>query len=89
MPVFWNVTLCRTCKKRRFGRKYRLHYQADKNRRAKNNRRSNVVFLCSVFRLLVTASVVPSLPILVTLMMEGIPSKYTWLGVQIIKFLVE
>jgi hypothetical protein len=33
---------------------------------------SDIIFLRSVLRLLVTANVVPSLPILVTLMMEAI-----------------
>jgi hypothetical protein len=37
----------------------------------------NLVFLCSVRRLLVTASVVPSSPILVTLMMEALSSSET------------
>jgi hypothetical protein len=36
-----------------------------------------VVFLCSVRRLLVTASVVPSSPILVTLMKEAVSSSET------------
>jgi hypothetical protein len=36
--------------------------------------RRNLVFLCSVRRLLVTASVVPSSPILVTLMKEMLSS---------------
>jgi hypothetical protein len=38
---------------------------------------SNLVFLRSVRRLLVTASVVPSLPILVTLMKEALSSSET------------
>jgi hypothetical protein len=36
------------------------------------------VFLCSVRRLLVTASVVPSSPILVTLIKEALSSSETW-----------
>jgi hypothetical protein len=51
--VFWDVTMCGSCKNRR------LVYQ---------------VFLRSVRRLLVTASVVPSSPILVTLMKEALDS---------------
>jgi hypothetical protein len=39
------------------------------------NRR--ILFLCSVFRLLVTANVFPSSPILVILMMEAIRSSET------------
>jgi hypothetical protein len=55
--VFWDVTLCGSCKNRRFeGTKRALHS----------------VFLRSVRRLLVAACVVPSLPILVTLMKEAL-----------------
>jgi hypothetical protein len=56
--VFCDVTLCGSCKNRRFGRTYCLHHQG----------------LLSVLRLLVTVNVVPSSPILVTLMMEAIRS---------------
>jgi hypothetical protein len=73
--VFWDVTSCGSCKNRRFGRKHLLHHQGDKNRRA----------IRSVICWLVTANVVPSSPILVTLMMEPIRSsemsvlkKATW-----------
>jgi hypothetical protein len=31
--VFWNVTPCGSCNKRRFERMYRLHHQGDKRRR--------------------------------------------------------
>jgi hypothetical protein len=40
----------------------------------RNTKRSNFVFICSVRRLLVTTNVVPSSPILVTLMMEALSS---------------
>jgi hypothetical protein len=63
--VFWHVTPCGSCKDRPFGETYRFHQQRDKNRRA---------FLRSLLRLIVTAKVVPSSPILVTLMMEAIRS---------------
>jgi hypothetical protein len=33
--IFWNVTLCGSCKNRRFGRRYRLHHQGGKNQRAR------------------------------------------------------
>jgi hypothetical protein len=46
----------------------RLHHQGDKNR---------FVFLRSVRQLLITAKVVPSSPILVTLMMEALSSSDT------------
>jgi hypothetical protein len=55
---------------------YRLHHQVDMNRRAKNvssNWQPKGVFR-SVLRLLVAANVVPSSPILVTMMMEAIRS---------------
>jgi hypothetical protein len=35
--VFWDVTPSGSCKNRRFGGPYHLHYQCDKYRRAKNN----------------------------------------------------
>jgi hypothetical protein len=65
--VFWDVTPCDS-KNRSFRGKYRLHHQGGKNKR---------VFPCSVFQLLVTASVVPSSLIHVTMMMEAIRSSRT------------
>jgi hypothetical protein len=65
-----DVTPCGSCVKRRFGTTQRLLHQSDKNRRTRNNARS-------VRRLLVTASVVPSSPILVTLMKEALRSSET------------
>jgi hypothetical protein len=59
--VFWNVTPCGPFKNRRFGGTWRLHHQ----------------FLCSVRRLLVNATVVPTSPILVTLMMGALNSSET------------
>jgi hypothetical protein len=35
--VSWDVVQCGFCKNRRFGGAYRLHYQCDKNRLARNN----------------------------------------------------
>jgi hypothetical protein len=32
--IFWDVTLCDSCKNRRFGGTCRLHHQGDKNLRA-------------------------------------------------------
>jgi hypothetical protein len=61
--IVWVVTPCDSCKDRRFGGTYRLYHQI-------------VVFLRSLIRLLVTANV-PSSPILVTLMIEAIPSSET------------
>jgi hypothetical protein len=58
--VFWDFTPCGSCKNRRFGGSQRLHRQ--------------LVFLRSVRRLLVTANIVPSLPILVTLIKELLSS---------------
>jgi hypothetical protein len=51
--VFWDITPCGSCKNRCFGGTYRLYLQ--------------VVFICSGLRLLVTANVVPTSSILVTL----------------------
>jgi hypothetical protein len=67
--IFLDVTPCGSCNSRRFGGMYRLHHQDGKNRPAKNNINSECVV-----RLLVTPDVVPSSPILVTLMMEAISS---------------
>jgi hypothetical protein len=63
--VFWVVMMRGSCKNLRFGGTYSLHYQGDRNRR---------VFLRNVFRLLVTATVIPSSPTLVTQMMEALRS---------------
>jgi hypothetical protein len=53
--VFRNVILCASCKTRHFGGIHHLHHKGDKNRRARNNSNNNVV---------------PSSPILATLMVE-------------------
>jgi hypothetical protein len=65
--VVWDVTPCGSCKNRRFGGTYDLHHQDDKNRRGR----------MSVRRLLVTGSVVPSSPILITPMKEALRSSKT------------
>jgi hypothetical protein len=39
--VFWDVSLCGSCKNRRFGGTYRLHHQGDRNRRARYDVSSN------------------------------------------------
>jgi hypothetical protein len=68
--VFWDVTWCGSCNKRRFGGMYRLCNQVYKDQRGRNvNSR--------VFQLLVAAKAVPSSPILVTLMTEAIRSTET------------
>jgi hypothetical protein len=74
--VFWDVTQRGSCKKRRFGGTLRLLHQDDKNRRTRNNASYTVLLVCvrSVRQLLVTASVVPSSPILVPLMKEALSS---------------
>jgi hypothetical protein len=78
--VFWDVSPCGSCKKRRFGRTCHLYHQGDKNRRARNKVNINlqfnsnyIVFLRIVLRFLVTANV-PSSPIFVIMMMEAIHS---------------
>jgi hypothetical protein len=78
--VFWNVTPCGSCKNQRFRGKYRFHHQGDKIWQAMNKVGSihkAKKFLRSVLRLLVTAKVVPSSLILVTMMMETISSSET------------
>jgi hypothetical protein len=65
--VFWDVAPCGSCKNRRFGLTYRLHHQGD-NRWAAAR---------SLLRFLVTANVVHSSPILITLMIETIHSSET------------
>jgi hypothetical protein len=78
--VFRDVTPRGSCMNGRFGGTYRLHHQGDKNRRARNNvslTSNRRVFLRSVFRLLLTANVVSSTPILVTLMLEALLSSET------------
>jgi hypothetical protein len=59
--VFLDVTPCGSCKNRRFGGSYCLLHEGDKN----------------MLRLLVTVSVVPSSPILVTQMKEALRSSET------------
>jgi hypothetical protein len=87
--VFCDVTPCGSCKNRRFGETYRLQHQDGKKRRARNNVHhphtyipfqcllSHTEFLRSLLRLLVTANVVPTSPILVTLMMVAPSSSET------------
>jgi hypothetical protein len=67
--IFWDVTPCGSCKNRRFGGTYQFHQQGDKN--------SGTVFILSVRQSLVTANIVPSFLILVTLMMEELYSSET------------
>jgi hypothetical protein len=63
--VFWDVTACGSCKNPRFRGAYLLHQQGD------------FIFLRRVRWLLVTDKVVPSSPILVTLMIEALSSSET------------
>jgi hypothetical protein len=41
--VFWHVTPCGSCKNRRLRGIFRIHDQAEKNRRARNDVSSNKV----------------------------------------------
>jgi hypothetical protein len=89
--VFWDVTPCGCCKNRHFGelgasfiRVTRIgelgtNLGVTSNRRTlrRNTVKYQVVFFRSVRRLLVTPSVVPSSPILVTLIMEALRSYET------------
>jgi hypothetical protein len=64
--VFWDDTPCGSCKNGHFGRTSRLLPQGDRK-----------LFLRNMRRLLVTASVVPNSPILVTLMKKALRSSET------------
>jgi hypothetical protein len=79
--VIWNVTPCDSSKTRRFGGKYRLHHQNEKNRRARNSVSSNYepkhVFIRSMRLLIIASNVIPRSLILITLMIEAIPSSET------------
>jgi hypothetical protein len=76
--VFWVVTPCGSCKKRRFGGTWRLLHQGDKIGELGTTQAAKyLVFLRSVRRLLVAACVVPSSPIFVTLMKEASGSSET------------
>jgi hypothetical protein len=61
--VFWKVKPCSSCKNQRFGGTYRLHHHG-----GVSSKKYDTIFLRSERRLLVTANVAPSSPILVTLM---------------------
>jgi hypothetical protein len=85
--VFWDVTPCGSGKNGRFGGTLRLHHQSDKCELGTTAVTSNRVFLRSVRRLLVTAKVVPTSPILVTLMETlrysetSVPTRATWCNI--------
>jgi hypothetical protein len=68
--VFWDVKPCGCCSNRRFGGTSRLHHKCDRRQRATKCFRN-------VRSLLLTANVVPSSAILVTLMLEAICSSET------------
>jgi hypothetical protein len=78
--VFWDVMPCCSCKNRRFGGRYRLPSSSgDKNRRARkdvnvNEQPKHAAKKYYVLRLPVSANVVPTSPILVTLKVEAIHS---------------
>jgi hypothetical protein len=59
--VFWDVTLCGSCKNWRFGQTYHLHHQGAKNWQIGMLAvTSNQIMLCSVLQLLVIVNVVTS-----------------------------
>jgi hypothetical protein len=66
--VFWDITPCGSCKNRRFGVIIAFIIRVTM---------CHIVFLRRVLPLLVTANVVPSSPILVTLIMDAIHSSET------------
>jgi hypothetical protein len=67
--IFWDVTPCGSCRNLCFGGTWCLLHQGDKNRQTRNN--------ASWCRLLVTAGVVPSSPILVNPTKEVLSSSET------------
>jgi hypothetical protein len=77
--VFWDVTPCGSCKTDVSEELSASIQNTTQNTNYKNTeyKRQYFVFLRSVCRLLVTTNVVPSSPILVTLMMEAISSSET------------
>jgi hypothetical protein len=68
--VFWDVTLCGSCKNRRYRGTWRIHHQGERIGEL-GITLAVFVFLRSVRRLLITGKV-PSSPILVILMMEAL-----------------
>jgi hypothetical protein len=74
--VFWDVTPCGSCRNRRFGGNSYLLHKGDKNPWTRNNASY------SMHRLLVTASVVSSSPILVPMMKEALRSSETWVPIR-------
>jgi hypothetical protein len=64
--IFWDVTPCGSCRKRRFGGTYRLHHLGDKNRLARNNISSKLRDTIYLQRASVGSYQVPSSLILVT-----------------------
>jgi hypothetical protein len=66
--VFWDVTPCDSCKKRRFGGAYRIHH--------------HLLFLRLLPRLLVTATFILRSPIFVILMMVVTCSSETWVLIR-------
>jgi hypothetical protein len=82
--VFLNMVQCGSCKDRRFGGTYSLHHNVARTGKLGitlavtiniNTVRRNVLLV--VLRLLIIVNVVPSSPILVTLIMEAIRSSET------------
>jgi hypothetical protein len=71
--VFRGDAWCGSCENRRFGGTHSLRHESANNQRSRNK----AVLLSSVLRLLVTANIVSSSPIIVTLMMEAIRSSET------------
>jgi hypothetical protein len=76
--VFWDVTPCGSCKNRRFGKRSPSIIMVTRIGELGTALTVTSNWLC---RLLVTANVVPSSPILVTLMME-VPPKSRFLQEQ-------
>jgi hypothetical protein len=70
--VFWDVTPCGSCKNRRFGGTCASFIRMTRIGELGTTLAATSNLLCSVHRLLVAGNVVPSSPILVTLMKEAL-----------------
>jgi hypothetical protein len=75
--IFWDVTPCSSCKNRRFEGTYSIIRVTRISQLGTTLALTSIVFLHSVRRLLVTASVVPSSLIPVALMKETLSSSET------------
>jgi hypothetical protein len=77
--AFLDGTPCGFCKNRRFGRKYHLHHQGDRKRRARNNVSSSFVPTSPLLAILMTETIRPSKTSVLTRAMRHFPKRYRFL----------